>query len=36
MWEKYDKTFDAIKDKLGIKFPSKDVYEYKYLKAKVR
>ena len=25
-----------IKDKLGIKFHSKPVYKYKYLKAKVR
>ena len=25
-----------IKDKLGIEFHSKPVYEYKYLKAKVR
>ena len=25
-----------IKDKLGIKFHSEPVYEYKYLKAKVR
>ena len=36
VWKKYDKTWDAIKDKLGIKFHSKPVYEYKYLKAKVR
>ena len=34
--EKYDKTCDAIKNKLGIKFHSEPVYEYKYLKAKVR
>ena len=36
VWEKYDKIWDAIKNKLGIKFHSKPVYEYKYLKAKVR
>ena len=30
------KIWDRIKDKLGIKFHSKPVYEYKYLKAKVR
>ena len=34
--DKYDKIWDAIKDKLGIKFHSEPVYEYKYLKAKVR
>ena len=34
MWEKYDKIWDAIKNKLGIKFHSKPVYKYKYLKAK--
>ena len=36
VWEKSDKIWDAIKDKLGIKFHSEPVYEYKYLKAKVR
>ena len=35
VWDKYDKIWDAIKDKLGIKFHSKPVYEYKYLKAKL-
>ena len=34
--DKYHKIWDKIKDKLGIKFHSKSVYEYKYLKAKVR
>ena len=34
--EKYDKIWDVIKNKLGIKFYSELVYEYKYLKAKVR
>ena len=36
VWEKYDKIWDSIKDKLGIKFHSQPVYEDKYLKAKVR
>ena len=36
VWDKYHKIWDAIKDKLGIKFPSEPVYEYKYLKAKLR
>ena len=31
-----DKIWDVIKDKLGIKFHSEPVYEYRYLKAKVR
>ena len=34
--EKYDKIWDAIKNKLGIKFHSKLVYEYKYFKAESR
>ena len=36
VWDKCNKIWDVIKDKLGIKFHSKPVYEYKYLKAKVR
>ena len=36
VWDKYDKIWDVIKDKLGIKFRSEPVYEQKYLKAKVR
>ena len=36
VWDKYDQIWDVIKDKLGIKFHSEPVYEYKYLKAKVR
>ena len=36
VWEKYDKIWDAIKNKLGVKFHSEPVYEYRYLKAKVR
>ena len=36
VWDKYDKIWDVIKDKLGIKFQSEPVYEYRYLKAKVR
>ena len=35
-WEKYDEIWDAIKNKLYIKFHSKPVYHQKYLKAKVR
>ena len=35
LWDKYDKMWEVIKDKLGIIFYSKPVYEYKYLKAKV-
>ena len=31
-----NKIGDMIKDKLGIKFHSQTVYEYKYLKAKIR
>ena len=36
VWDKYDKIWDVIKDKLGINFHSGPVYEQKYLKAKVR
>ena len=36
MWRKYEKIWDVIKNKLGIKFHSKPIYEQKYLKAKVR
>ena len=36
MWDKYDKIWDEIKNKLNINFQSEPVYEYKYLKAKVR
>ena len=36
VWDRCDKIWDVIKDKLGIKFHSEPVYEYKYLKAKVR
>ena len=36
VWEKYDKIWDVIKNKLNIKFHSEPVYEYKYLKTKVR
>ena len=35
VWEKFDKIWDIIKNKLGIKFHSEPV-EYKYLKVKVR
>ena len=36
VWDKFDKIWDVIKDKLSINFHSEPVYEYKYLKAKVR
>ena len=36
VWEKYEKIWDVIKNKLGIKFHSKLFYEQKHLKAKVR
>ena len=36
VWDKYDKTWHVIKYKLDIKFHSEPVYEYKFLKAKVR
>ena len=34
--EKYGEIWSVIKNKLGIKFHSKPIYEQKYLKAKVR
>ena len=36
VWEKYEKIWDVIKNKLSIKFHSKPIYHQKYLKAKVR
>ena len=36
VWDKYDKIWDVIKDKLGIKFHREPVCEYRYLKTKVR
>ena len=36
VWHKYDKIWNVIKEKLGIKFHSEPVYEYKYLKVKLR
>ena len=36
VWDKYDKIWDVIKDKPGIKFHSEPIYKYKYLKTKVR
>ena len=36
VWDKYNKIWDVIINKLNIKFHSELVYEYKYLKAKVR
>ena len=36
VWDKYDEIWYVAKDKLEIKFHSKPVYEYRYLKTKVR
>ena len=36
VWEEFQKIWDAIKNKLSIKFHSEPVYENKYLKAIVR
>ena len=36
VWDKYDKIWDVIEDKLCIKFHSESFFGYKYLKAKVR
>ena len=36
VWEKYENIWDVIKNKPGIKFYSKPIYDQKYLKAKVR
>ena len=36
VWDEYDEIWDTIKNKLGIKFHSGPVFEYRYLKAKVR
>ena len=36
MGEKYKRIWDVIKNKLKIKFHNESVYEYKYLKTKVR
>ena len=35
MWEKYDKIWNVIKNKLGKEFHSKPIYDQKYLKTKV-
>ena len=35
VWDKYDKIWNVIKDKLNIKLHSEPVYEYKYLRTKV-
>ena len=35
VWDKYNKIWAVIKNKLNIKFHSEPLYEYKYLKAKV-
>ena len=36
VWDIYDEIWNVIKDKLGIKFHCEPIYQYKYLKAKVR
>ena len=36
VWDKYDKIWNVIKDKVGIKYYSEPVYEHRYLKTKVR
>ena len=36
VWDKCDEIWNAIKNKLDINFHSEPVYEYRYLKAKVR
>ena len=36
VWEKYEQTWDVIKNKLKIKFHSLPVYDKKYLKTKAR
>ena len=36
VWDKYNKIWDVIKNKLNINFYSEPVYEHKYLKTKVR
>ena len=36
VWNKYDEIWEVIKGKIGINFYSEPVYEYKYLKTKVR
>ena len=36
VWDKYNEIWDETKNKLGVKFHSKPVYESRYLKAKVR
>ena len=35
-WDKYDKIWNVIKDKLSIKLHSEPVLEHKYLRVKVR
>ena len=36
VWEKCEQIWDVIKNKLGIQFHRKPIYEQKYLKAKAR
>ena len=35
VWEKYEKKWDLIKNKLGTKFNGQSVYDRPYIKAKV-
>ena len=35
VWEKYEKNWDLIKNKLGTKFHGQSVYDRPYIKAKV-
>ena len=36
VWNKYDKSWNVIKDKVDITFHSEPAYDYKYLRTKVR
>ena len=36
VWEKYEKIWDVIKNKLGIKFHGEPVYDKTYITSKVR
>ena len=36
VWDKYDKIWDVFKNKRDINFHSEPVYEYKFLRTKVR
>ena len=36
VWEKYEQIWDVFKNKLGIKFHSKPLYDKTYINAKVK